>query len=206
MPRVENISLKGKKMKIIHTRDYILRLLCKDLEFKQYLHEFRDKAKFLALCKECPNYEKSWSCPPFIFDAEELLNQYSRIHIIVSQFTPTRCGFSMNDFRAKIKPECIELENKLLSAEPDLNGHVFATIGKCLYCGEQECRRVFNQPCLHPDKVRPSLEAYGFDLSRTVKDLFGIELKWGSSNDMPEYLVFVTGMFHNNSTGISIID
>ena len=193
-------------MKIIHTRDYILRLLYKDLEFKQYLLEFRDKARFLASCKECPNYEKSWSCPPFIFDAEELLDQYSRIHIIVSQFTPVRRGFSMDAFREKIKPERLELEKKLLSAESDLQGHVFATIGKCLYCGEQECRRVFNQPCLHPDKVRPSLEAYGFDISRTVKTLFGIELKWGSGSDIPEYLVFVTGMLHNNSNGISIIN
>ncbi|MFR2062233.1 MAG: DUF2284 domain-containing protein [Alistipes sp.] len=33
-----------------------------------------------------------------------------------------------------------------------------------------------NRPCLHPDKVRPSLEAFGFDIARTLSELFGIEL------------------------------
>lgn len=192
-------------MKIIKTQDYTLRLIAKDFVLRQYMNEYRDKTRFLALCKECPNYARSWSCPPFLFDTDEILTQYSRVHIIVSQFIPLQSGLSIDVFREMIKPACVELEKHLLTVESEVQGHVFATIGKCLHCGDQECRRISNQRCLHPDKVRPSLEAYGFDLSRTVNELFGIELKWGKNSEMPDYIVLVTGMLHNNANGISII-
>jgi hypothetical protein len=45
--------------------------------------------------------------------------------------------------------------------------------------------------------VRPSLEACGFDIGRTTSELFGIELRWGSRGQMPEYLTLVCGFFHN---------
>ena len=53
------------------------------------------------------------------------------------------------------------------------------------------------KPCRHPELVRPSLEACGFDIARTTSELFGIELKWGSDGLMPEYLTLVCGFFHN---------
>lgn len=53
-------------------------------------------------------------------------------------------------------------------------------------------------PCLHPDKVRPSLEAFGFDIGRTLSELFGIRLLWGKDGILPEYLMLVSGLFHNS--------
>lgn len=52
-------------------------------------------------------------------------------------------------------------------------------------------------PCRHPELVRPSLEACGFDIGRTTSELFGIELKWGADGKMPEYLTLVCGFFHD---------
>ena len=58
--------------------------------------------------------------------------------------------------------------------------------------------RPLGLPCRHPELVRPSLEAYGFDISRTTNELFGIELLWGKDGMLPKYLTLVCGFFHNS--------
>ena len=60
-----------------------------------------------------------------------------------------------------------------------------------------ERQRLEAKPCRHPELVRPSLEACGFDIARTTSELFGIELKWGTDGSLPEYLTLVCGFFHN---------
>lgn len=45
--------------------------------------------------------------------------------------------------------------------------------------------------------MRYSLEAFGFDISKTLIDLFGIELKWGSTDSLPEYYTYVSALFSN---------
>lgn len=62
---------------------------------------------------------------------------------------------------------------------------------------EGSCTRPEGLPCRHPDRVRPSLEACGFDIGRTTSELFGIELKWGAEGKLPEYLTLVCGLFHD---------
>lgn len=47
------------------------------------------------------------------------------------------------------------------------------------------------------NRVRPSLEACGFDIGKTTAELFGIDLKWGTDGKLPEYLTLVCGFFHN---------
>ncbi len=46
------------------------------------------------------------------------------------------------------------------------------------------------------DRVRPSLEAFGFDISKTAKELLGLEIKWSSGDFIPEYLTLVGGIFY----------
>lgn len=48
--------------------------------------------------------------------------------------------------------------------------------------------------------MRPSLEACGFDLCRTSEELFGIPLLWSCDGRIPEYLMLVSGFFHNAGT------
>ena len=88
-------------------------------------------------------------------------------------------------------------EARLLEMERLYGGRSFAYVGTCLYCPDGSCTRPAGKPCRHPDKVRPSLEACGFDIARTTSELFGIDLKWGSEGRIPEYLTLVCGFFHN---------
>ena len=96
-----------------------------------------------------------------------------------------------------ILPERIRIESELLDMERKYGGRSFAYIGKCLHCPNNECTRNCGTPCRHPEKVRPSLEAFGFDIAKTLAELFNIELLWGKDGKLPEYLVLVSGFFHN---------
>lgn len=45
------------------------------------------------------------------------------------------------------------------------------------------------------DEKRPSLEAFGFDVEKTSKELLGVEIKWGKDGCLPPYLMLVCGIF-----------
>ena len=80
----------------------------------------------------------------------------------------------------------------LLEMEKTYKGRAFFP-GSCLLC--PTCTRTEGKPCLYPERVRPSLEACGFDIGKTASELLHIELKWGDKDRMPEYLLLVSGIF-----------
>lgn len=167
----------------------------------EYISRFRDEKRFVEFCRQCPNYGNSWGCPPFDFDTGEFLRQYKYAYLMatklfLSKRHPDRQITRVNQTRTnQDRKELLELEHRY-------GGRAFAYVGKCLYCPDSECARKCNRPCLHPDKVRPSLEAFGFDIARTLSELFGIELLWGKNDILPEYLVLVSGLFHNSTENI----
>ena len=182
---------------------YAIEHFATDIDVDEYISRFRDEKHFIEFCKKCPNFGNSWGCPPFDFDTEDFLRQYEYAHLMVTKITPARNDIPENMIQDFIRPERIKIEKNLLELERKYGGQAFAYIGKCLHCGDMECRRKSNRPCLHPDKVRPSLEAYGFDIERTLAELFGIEVLWGKDGILPKYLVLVSGLFHNNLSAIN---
>lgn len=175
-----------------------------DIPVADYMAGYRDAPHFMKLCQKCPNYGKSWGCPPFDFDTEAVLRQYNQAHIIATKITPEANDIPISESQKLMIPERIRLERELLDMEKSIPGsRAFAFVGKCLYCQKEECNRACNQPCRHPDKVRPSLEAFGFDISKTLTDLFGIKLLWSENGLVPPYLMLVTALFHNNDRTLS---
>ncbi len=168
-----------------------------DIAVDEYMERFRDEERFIKLCKVCPNYGKSWGCPPFDFDTESFLRQYCYAHLMATKITPFDKDIPIENTQILIRPERLRIERMLLEQEKEYGGRPFAYIGECLHCTDDECARRYGLPCRHPDKVRPSLEAFGFDIDRTLSELFGIDLLWGRNGRLPEYLVLVTALFHN---------
>ena len=168
-----------------------------DIPVEEYIKRFRDEKKFLKLCEMCPNYGNSWSCPPFDFDTEKVLRSYRYAHLIATKIIPVAKDIPIEDSQKLIRPERIRIEKEILEMERKSGGRGFAYIGECLYCKTGICTRKCGKPCLHPDKVRPSLEAFGFDIGLTLKELFGMEILWGKDGTVPEYLILVTACFHN---------
>lgn len=178
---------------IYSTENFTAGILVED-----YIAVFRDEARFIELCKQCPNYGNSWGCPPFDFDTGDFLRQYRYAHIMATKIIPKGKNIPFRESQALVYPERVRIERDLLEMERYYDGRAFAYIGSCLHCNGAECRRKCNKPCLHPAKVRPSLEAFGFDIGRTLSELFGTKLLWGKDGILPEYLVLVSAFLHNN--------
>lgn len=176
---------------------YTARDLTAELPAAEYIARFRDAGRIGGYCRACPNYGRSWGCPPFGFDVDEYLAGYASALLVATKIVPETRGIPISESGRLIRPERLRLEARLLEMERLYGGRSFAYVGTCLHCPEGSCTRPSGTPCRHPDKVRPSLEACGFDIARTTSELFGIDLKWGSEGRIPEYLTLVCGFFHN---------
>lgn len=169
----------------------------------EYISRFRDVEKFLALCRQCPNYGNSWACPPFDFDTEALLRSHPYMLLIASKITLDRPDLPLDMAQKLIAPERIRIDRVLLNMEHRHGGRSFSYVGKCLYC--DSCTRRVGRRCLHPDKVRPSLESFGFDIAKTLGELFGIELLWGTDGHLPPYLTLVSGFIHSSPNPLPLL-
>ena len=167
------------------------------LPVSDYIARFRDVERIGNYCLACPNYGRSWACPPFEFNVEEYLSGYRTALIFATKVTPLQSGMLISETERLLRPERVRHERMLLEMEQRFGGRAFAFAGRCLYCPEGSCTRLEGKPCRHPEWVRPSLEACGFDLGRTTEELMGIPLRWGEGDRMPEYLTLVSGFFHN---------
>lgn len=160
-----------------------------------YVEGYRDVERFLALCRECPNFGCSWACPPFNIDIEDVLRAYRTVTFHAVRIEPLTNGLPVSAARDVMRPHRVEFERRLLDIERNEGGRVFTFAGECLYCPAGTCTRPCGKPCRHPERVRPSLEAWGFDVGRTVKDFLGLDVLWGADGCLPEYLMLVGAHF-----------
>ncbi len=163
--------------------------------------EYRDEDRFMGMCRRCPNYGRLWSCPPFDFDSTAMLRRWTKALIVAMEIDiPERTP--VGEAASLTRAPRTELENRLLEMERECGGLAFGFSGMCLRC--ENCTRSEGKPCCHPDKVRPALEAYGFDIGKTVTDLFGLQLQWAEGDILPPTLIFVAGLLHNGEIDIHI--
>lgn len=173
-----------------------------DIYAADYVQRFREHSKFERCCRECGNYGRSWGCPPFGFDVGERLQRYDRVLLVATKITPEAEGLPVELSRTLIRPERIRLDRRLRELEKEHDALSCSYVGSCLYCPEGSCTRPEGLPCRHPDLVRPSLESYGFDIGKTLAELFGTELLWGTEGRMPQYLTLVCGLFYRSSSKV----
>ena len=107
--------------------------------------------------------------PPFGFSVGRYLSGYATALLTVTKIVPQKQGLPSSEAGRLILPERRRLEQQLLGMERQYGGLSFA----------------YGKPCRHPELVRPSLEACGFDIGKTTAELFGIDLKWGTDGKLP---------------------
>lgn len=169
-----------------------------------FIENYQDKEKFMAYCRECPNYATRWSCPPLAFDPADYLKRFTRIHLL-----GVRIRYDEDTIRAADTPEktreigtrtILEVKTQiadlLLDAEARLKNAVSLSSGGCRIC--PVCARVENKPCRHPEKMRHSLDAFGFDLTKITQEFLGVELKW-SNGGLPEYHTLIHALLRGDS-------
>lgn len=164
--------------------------LHKNLNLSDYILKFRDAPKFIEYCKKCSNYTSTWHCPPFDYSTDDLLARYKEIRLYVFPIKMPHASMEAKDGMIYFSSLLPEIHFFLLNEEKKLAGRVFSFAGKCMLCHER-CARLDNAPCRHPDMQRPSLEAFGFDLEKTLSSLFQVKMQWGEGGKFPHIVHFI---------------
>lgn len=173
------------------------------LPVSDYIRNYRDVDRFMGYCKVCDKYNTCWACPPFDYDTDEYMPPYHEAYII-----GTKIGFDPETIRdhrgtdviVPLMDKVIEEVRRLLDPqllrleEKHPGGHAFYA-GTCHICPMGKCARRDGKPCVAPERVRPALEALGFDIGKSTTDLLSIDLKWSHDGILPDYLTLVSGFF-----------
>ena len=170
------------------------------VDASEFICRYRDVERFGALCAQCPSYGKVWSCPPFDFDPRERSDGFDSVTVFATTITfdeATRHACSTPDEASRVGREAMQeawqsLLPRLSEMERQSPGSRCFTF-RCSLCPEG-CTRPEGYLCRHPDRLRQSLEAVGFDIGAMMRDLFGIELEWSSDGSLPEHITLVTAL------------
>lgn len=175
-----------------NTPGYTLQEQWRTIPMKEYAETFRDFGRVRGYCHGCGRYGKCWACPPYDFAEDEYLGQFTTISLLATKITPSE-GVALTPETAEriLNRERQRLDRMLLGMEG--NARAFFA-GTCILCPPEKCTRREGLPCRHPESIRPSLEALGFDIARTASELFGIPLQWGSPGTFPAYLTLISAI------------
>lgn len=118
----------------------------------------------------CGGYGKCWMCPPDIGDIDELISQvksYKRGLLYQSIFTlEDSFDFEGMQEGGREQSRRSRLLDDALRSE-GYEGYLHLSKGGCGVCSP--CAKVKGEPCRFPDRALSSLEAYGINVSATVK-------------------------------------
>ncbi|MDR2450289.1 MAG: DUF2284 domain-containing protein [Candidatus Accumulibacter sp.] len=193
---------------------YRIRHFIAGIRLADYLKSYRDAPRFMEYCKACNRYGACWSCPPFEFDTEEYLSPYEMAYVIGTKIVlhedtiqenrgSDECGKTACGILERVRPG---LDRRLLALEKRYPVSRAFFAGTCPICPAGACTRVAGKPCVVPEKIRPSLESFGFDIGRTTAELLNIELKWSRDGILPEYFTLVSGFFSQRAIpGFSLV-
>ena len=184
---------------------YTLSHIHAEIPLHEYICNYRNVEKFIVYCKECNRYNRCWACPPFDFDQEKYISGYEKLYIIGTKIVLNEQVIKENqgnELATKTTYQIIEkvranLDEKLLELEKIFPKSKAFFGGTCHICPAEKCTRIKGKPCIAPDKVRPSLEAFGFDITKTATELLRLEILWSHNGVLPKYFVLVSGFFTN---------
>ncbi len=181
--------------------DYRIENHIAELSTKNYLKEYRNQQEFIKYCQACPSYQNSWACPPFEYDPLSRIQHFSYTYIIGSQihfeqeFINKSIDLNIEQVSRQVMKEVRAVIDPLLLSVEQSKGTALAFFaGNCHYCLNRDCTRKENKPCRFPTRIRPSLEAYGFDIAKTTAKVLELELKWGKNGCLPPYFILVSGL------------
>lgn len=168
----------------------------------ELIARYRDVERFDAYCRQCPGYGLSWGCPPFDFDPRSQADGFKTVTVMgttieFDEATRAACKTAA-DATATGKQAMEEVWQTLLprlyQMESETPGSRCFTF-RCVLCPEG-CTRPEGKPCRHPERLRHSLEAVGFDIMAMTRDLLGIELEWSRDGSLSKHITLVTAIFY----------
>lgn len=181
-----------------HTEIYI-----KPSTIEELKNNFWNIEKFEGFCKQCRNYGKLWSCPPYDFSIEEYVDRYKYIYIVGVKIVFDEDTLSSINTKEKISNYTTEtlhfmknkIMNEMLKLEKLYPNSTSLSAGGCNLC--ENCSKLKNEKCIHPDLMRYSLESLGFDVGGVSSKLLNFELKWATETRLPDYFSLIAGIMIN---------
>ena len=181
-----------------HTEIYI-----KPSTIEELKNNFWNIEKFEGFCKQCRNYGKLWSCPPYDFSIEEYVDRYKYIYIVGVKIVFDEDTLSSINTKEKISSYTNEtlhfmknkIMNEMLKLEKLYPNSTSLSAGGCNLC--ENCSKLKNVQCIHPDLMRYSLESLGFDVGGVSSKLLNFELKWATETRLPDYFSLIAGIMTN---------
>ena len=181
-----------------HTEIYI-----KPSTIEELKNNFWNIEKFEGFCKQCRNYGKLWSCPPYDFSIEEYVDRYKYIYIVGVKIVFDEDTLSSINTKEKISNYTTEtlhfmknkIMNEMLKLEKLYPNSTSLSAGGCNLC--ENCSKLKNVQCIHPDLMRYSLESLGFDVGGISSKLLNFELKWATETRLPDYFSLIAGIMTN---------
>ena len=174
------------------------------IEMPRFRQKYQDRDKFMAFCRECPRYDSLWSCPPLSFDVDTFLEPYTWINVLCAKIRLDAETIRTADTAEKIKTigwdivsvVKLDTDERLRKLEAQVPESLSLSSGGCNLC--KSCTRKSGSPCRQPDKMRYSLDAFGFDLTAITKDVFHIDILW-CRDSLPEYFTLIHGLLADKS-------
>ncbi|MFV0517487.1 MAG: DUF2284 domain-containing protein [Aminipila sp.] len=194
---------------------YRVENLIAEIDVKKYIEDYVSVEQFLQACKECKNYEKKWSCPPYDFDVLDYWKQFNSLLILGEKIIFDKEIISKeysqeeleNIMYKVLSVEKQKLAEKLYGMEKGYKGSISLSAGSCSLCGDgmmnTECCNRSNcknngkgakENCVNFDKMRYSIESLGGNVGKTCTKLLGEELAWCEENKLPTHFILVSGL------------
>ena len=182
------------------TKLYTSKTLTRTVPLCEFREGLVDVPRFSGYCRDCPNYGRYWSCPPYDFDPAAVWERYEGLLLYVRKvvfakdrlFPGERRAFEAQEL-PKIKGD---MARALLALEAERPGSLALFPGRCDWC--PVCARTEGQPCRTPERMRWSIESLGGDCGGALERYFGESLHWASGNRLPEQLLFLGGLLLTN--------
>lgn len=169
------------------------------IDMPRFRKKYQDRDKFMAFCRECPRYDSLWSCPSLSFDVDKFLEPYAWINLLCAKIHLDDETIRAADTADKIKAMGwdivsvvkLDTDDRLRKLEAQVPESLSLSSGGCNLC--KTCTRKSGSPCRQPDKMRYSLDAFGFDLTAITKDVFHIDILW-CKDSLPKYFTLIHGL------------
>ena len=179
--------------------DYTVAYRKSSMPLTVFRQKYQNREKYMAYCRECPRYNTVWSCPPLTFDVDAYLERFALVNVLCAKIILSRQVIAEADTPEKIKTVGweillsvkLDMEEKLRRMEKYIPESVSLSSGGCNLC--KVCSRKDGLPCRLPDKMRYSLDAFGFDLTAITKDMFDIDILWCKER-LPDYFTLIHGI------------
>ena len=179
--------------------DYTVAYRKSSMPLTVFRQKYQNREKYMAYCRECPRYNTVWSCPPLAFDVDAYLERFALVNVLCAKIILSRQVIAEADTPEKIKTVGweillsvkLDMEEKLRRMEKYIPESVSLSSGGCNLC--KVCSRKDGLPCRLPDKMRYSLDAFGFDLTAITKDMFDIDILWCKER-LPDYFTLIHGI------------